>query len=153
MRQVLAWSFVLLVTLLVSLRAFQTSLTDAVISGLVSWNFLYAVILICVALILLSLAHELCRRISGTRFYRFATSLSASIMPFYLLQWVMVRCEMTILGIADFPEEGFGVGWLLISTVVIAAACAFLSMKFGMKIMKPLLKITFPWNYGRFRKR
>lgn len=97
-------------------------------------------------LILASLADLLCGRIAGSRFYRLVIRFSASIMPYFLLQWVLVYWEMTILLLCGMPKGSFGLGWYLASTAVITLGSAFLAVRYGKRIMKPVLKITAPWN-------
>lgn len=117
-------------------------------------DFPVAVIYLCIALILFALSRELCLRISGTRFYSFMMRLSALILPFYLVQWILVCWEMNLLVLIGLPAEGFGIGWFVISTIAIMSASIIISLRYGMRIMKPLLKITSPWRWriGRARK-
>ena len=112
-----------------------------------------AVTLACLALVIVSLAYELCRKISGSRFLEFTLRISSSIIVFYLLQWILVSWEMCALHLCGMPEGGYHLPLYFISAVVIIAVCIFVSLKFGMRIMKPLLKIVSPWNYGRSRKK
>lgn len=149
MRRVLACSSVFLVALWFNLHFFGIGLRRIFLEPDGSWNFLYASFIVAVSLVLVALARELCLRIAGTRFYRYIMRLSASIMPFYILQWVFIAWEMFFLQLFGLPSGKFGFTWYILSTVVITVACAFLSTRFGMKIMKPLLRFTAPWNYRR----
>ena len=106
---------------------------------------------ICAVLILASLADLLCGHIAGSRFYSLVIRFSASIMPYFLLQWVFVEWEMTILLLCGMPEGGFGLGWYLASTAVITLGSAVLAIRYGKRIMKPVLKITAPWNWRFLR--
>ena len=94
--------------------------------------------------LLIAVMLNMCLRISETHLYAFLMRISASIMPYYLLQWVFVAIEMTILLLCRMPEGSFSVLWYLLSVIVIIAACTALSLTCGMRIMKPLLRITSP---------
>ena len=111
------------------------------------------VALVCVTLIVVYLGYLLCCKVSGTKFLDFMLRISSNIIIFYLSQWILVRWIVCILCLCGCPQGAFTMAWYLVTSVAIIALSAFIALKFGMKIMIFLLKVTSPWNYGRSRKK
>ena len=74
----------------------------------------------------------------------FMLRISAFIMTFYLLQWVIIAWIFYILTMLRVPAGSFTIGWFLFSVAAVTAICIYVTDKHGMKIMKFLLKITSP---------
>jgi len=100
------------------------------------------ILLISLALALICLTYYLCKRIGSSPFMAFMLRISAFIIPFYLLQWVLVSWIVYLMAILRMPDEFFGIGEYVCTVAVITAICIFVSYRYGMKIMKILLKIT-----------
>ena len=100
------------------------------------------VLLISLALLLIALTYYLCKRIGASPFMAFMLRISAFIIPFYLLQCVLISWLVYLMTIFRMPEGCFGIGAYLITVAAVTAICIFVSYRYGMKIMKLLLKIT-----------
>ena len=100
------------------------------------------ILLISLALLLVSLTYYLCKKIGASPFMGFMLRISAFIIPFYLLQWVLVSWLVYLMTILRMPKECFSIGAYIITVAAITAICIFISTRYGMKIMKFLLKIT-----------
>ena len=100
------------------------------------------IMLLSLALFLLSLNYYLCKKIGSSKFMEFMLRISTFIIPFYLLQWVIIAWVFYLLNIFGAPAGCFNIGIYAASVVAVTAICIFVTIKFGMKIMKLLLKIT-----------
>jgi len=98
--------------------------------------------LVSLACFIIGVTYYLCKLIGHTKFMGFMLTISAFIIPFYLLQWVLVSWEMYGGQILKVPDGSFGVLAYVISAALITGICIFVSSKYGMKIMKILLKVT-----------
>jgi len=98
--------------------------------------------LISMACFVIGAAYYLCKAIGHTKFMAFMLKISTFIIPFYLLQWVLVSWLIYGCEIFRMPEQSFGIPAYLISVVVITALCIYVASQHGMKIMKVLLKYT-----------
>ena len=100
------------------------------------------ILLVSLALFLVSLTYYLCKIIGNTPFMQFMLRISVFIIPFYLLQWIIIAWIFYALPILHMPPGCFGIGWYIFSVVVVTTLCIYISTKYGMKIMKFLFKIT-----------
>ena len=100
------------------------------------------ILLVSLALFLVSLTYYVCKKIGSTPFMNFMLRISVFIIPFYLLQWVIIAWIFYLLPILHMPPGCFTEGWYIFSVIVVTTICIFVSTKYGMKIMKFLFKIT-----------
>lgn len=98
--------------------------------------------LIALACFLIGIVYYLCRAIGHTKFMAFMLKISTFIIPFYLLQWVIIAWIFYGMTIFQAPEESFGFIAYIICVVVITIVCILVASNHGMKIMKVLTKIT-----------
>ena len=154
MKRIFDLSFVLFVSFVVFLYQYHIDPMKV----LVSPNNKYitdlpnVILLVSLALFLVSLTYYLCKIIGDSSFMKFMLRISAFIIPFYLLQWVIIAWIFYILPILHMPPGCFGVGWYLFSVVVVTGICIFVSTRYGMKIMKLLFKITTPKRKKKKKK-
>ena len=144
MRRTLDFSAVLFASFAVFLWDYHISLPKALISPLNEYitDLPNVILLLSLALLLVSLTYYLCKVIGASPFMAFMLRISAFIIPFYLLQWVLTAWIFYILAMVRAPEGCFGTGWDIFSVAVITAICIIVATKRGMKIMKVLLKYT-----------
>lgn len=144
MRRVMYFSVVLFIAFVFFLWSYDL---DA-IKILVSPNNDYitdlpnVIMLSALGCFVIGLTYYLCKAIGHTKFMGFMLTISTFIIPFYLLQWLLVSWEIYGAQILRVPEGSFGVVAYLISAGIITAVCIFVASKYGMKIMKFLLKYT-----------
>ena len=146
MRRMLDFSFVLFASFTVFLITYDIDYMKVLVSPANEYitDLPNVILLVSLALFLVSLTYYLCKLIGASKFMEFMLRISAFIVTFYLLQWVIVAWIFYALPMLRVPEESFGIGWFLLSTVVVTAFCIVVTNKRGMKIMKLLLKITSP---------
>ena len=144
MRRVLDFSLVLFISFTVFLWDRKIDIMRTLVSPANEYitDLPNVILLISLALLLVSLTYYLCKKIGSSPFMGFMLRISAFIIPFYLLQWVLVSWLVYAMTILRMPHECFGIGAYIISVAVITIICIFISTKYGMKIMKFLLKIT-----------
>ena len=111
------------------------------------------VLLISIALVLISLTYYLCKLIGASKFMEFMLRISTFIIPFYMFQWVLVVWLSAIVGAIFDPSPVINCFWFAVITVVVTAICVFVSTKFGMKIMKMVLKLTSPDKWFKKKKK
>ena len=144
MRQVMNFSLVLFISFAIFLWDYKIDLMKALVSPANEYitDLPNVILLLSLALLLIALTYQLCKIIGASGFMSFMLKISAFIIPFYLLQWVIIAWIFYLLPMFGAPEGCFHLGWYIASVLVIMAICAVVSTKHGMKIMKVLLKIT-----------
>lgn len=98
--------------------------------------------LLALACFLLGIVYYLCKVIGHTGFMKFMLKISTFIIPFYLLQWVMVSWLSYGLTIFKAPKGCIGFTQYFIAVIIITITCMYVATKYGMKIMKILAKYT-----------
>ena len=101
------------------------------------------IILVLIALIFITVFRILCKRYANSAFIKFLSDFSPLILPFYFIQWVLASnvCYPFIL-ILRSRNIGAGLGMILGIALFIFVLTVFLTKKYGIKLMKFLLKIT-----------
>lgn len=144
MRRLLDFSLVLFISFTVFLWDRKIDIMRTLVSPANEYitDLPNVILLISLALLLVALTYFLCKKIGASSFMEFMLRISAFIIPFYLLQWVLVSWLVYAMAILRMPHECFGIGHYIISVAIITVICIFVSTRYGMKIMKFLLKIT-----------
>ena len=144
MKRIFDFSFVLFVSFIVFLYQYNIDFMQVLVSPSNKYitDLPNVILLVSLALFLVSLTYYLCKRIGNSSFMKFMLRISVFIIPFYLLQWVIIAWIFYLLPILRMPPGCFGVGWYIFSVIVVTSFCIFVSTRYGMKIMKFLLKIT-----------
>ena len=144
MRRMLDFSAVLLGSFCVFLWNYDIDIIKTLVSPANNYitDLPNVILLLSLALFMVAVHYYLCKRIGASRFMGFMLRLSAFIIPFYLLQWIIIAWIFYGIRIAGGPQGCFSLGIYLACVAAVTALCLFITMKFGMKIMKLLLKIT-----------
>jgi len=144
MRRILDFSLVLFISFTVFLWDRHIDIMKTLVSPANDYitDLPNVILLISLALLLISLTYYLCKKIGASPFMAFMLRISAFIIPFYLLQWVLTSWLVYGMTIMRMPQECFGIGHYVITVAIITAICIIVSYRYGMKIMKILLKIT-----------
>ena len=144
MRRMFDFSAALLASFVVFLWNYDIDILKALVSPANDYitDLPNVILLLSLALFLVALTYNLCKLIGASGFMKFMLRISAFIIPFYLLQWIIVSWIVYGLSIARAPAECISL-WIYFACVaVITAICILVTNKYGMKIMKILLKIT-----------
>ena len=144
MRRMMDFSVVLAISFIVFLWDYKIDLLKTVVSPANDYitDLPNVILLLCAAMFLIALTYYLCKRIGHTKFMEFMLRISAFIIPFYLLQWIIIAWIFYLTNIFGAPEGSFGVILYLITVIAVTAVCIFVATRYGMKIMKVLLKYT-----------
>ena len=95
-------------------------------------------LLICIAGMMIGIFYFAYMKRTESKPIKGLLKLSAVIMPFYLIQWVII-CWMEELMVAfDFPQGGIGVGAYYALSLGITLVTILLAMVFGEKINRLL---------------
>ncbi|MCR5587042.1 MAG: hypothetical protein K6F77_05875 [Lachnospiraceae bacterium] len=144
MRRTLDFSVSLFVSFLVFLHDYEISLMKTLVSPINDYitDLPNVILLLSLALLLISLTYYLCKLIGASKFMKFMIGMSTFIMPFYLLQWVIIAWIFYGMAIFRAPVDCFNIPMYIGTVVVVTAVCIVITQKRGMRIMKTLLKIT-----------
>ena len=80
--------------------------------------------------------------IDKTRFMNFMSKISTFIVPFYMLQWILVSWVLFILDLIGIGVGSFNIGWYLLTVLGITGICLYISIEHGLALSKMLLRIT-----------
>ena len=144
MRRMFDFSAALLASFVVFLWDYDIDIVKAVVSPANDYitDLPNVILLLSLALFLVALTYNLCKLIGASGFMKFMLRISAFIIPFYLLQWIIVSWIVYGLSIARAPAECISLWIYFVCVAAITAICILVTNKYGMKIMKILLKIT-----------
>lgn len=88
-----------------------------------------AAMIFCTTAVSIGLMYYICRQIQNTWLQRALVAVSKVIMPFYILQWVIIGWGTTLYGVlTDTPGHDMGIGCfvaLVVSVIALSAAGAF----------------------------
>jgi len=145
----LDFSMVLLISFAVFLRDYDIDLMKALVSPANEYitDLPNVILLLSLALLLIGLTYQLCKHIGASPFMGFMLRVASYIIPFYLLQWVIISWIFYLLPMLRAEAGCFHLGWFCFSAIAVTGICTWIAIKYGMKIMKILLKVT------SFRKR
>ena len=108
-------------------------------------------LLLSIAGVLIGGAYYLCRAIRDTRFMAFMQKLSAFIVPFYMLQWIIISWIFYALVIFRMEEGSFGFAPYFVIAISVLVFCTYVSTRHGMKLMRLITKIICPIRKRRKR--
>ena len=155
MRTMLFASVAVFIAFVVFLKAYDQDVIRIFVSPLNAYitDLPNVVLLVSIALVLISLTYYLCKLIGASKFMEFMLRISTFIIPFYIIQWILVVWLSAVVGAIFPPSPVVNPFWFILVTVVFTAFCIFVSTKFGMKIMKIVLKLTTPDKWFKKKKK
>jgi len=144
MRRILCAATVVVVSFLVFLWSYKIDILKVLVSPANKYitDLPNVILLVSLALMLVSAFYYLCKRIGSSRFMAYMLRISTFIIPFYLLQWLIVSWIVYLMTILKAPAGCLTTPIYLACVAVITAFCMFITSRYGMKIMKQLLRIT-----------
>jgi hypothetical protein len=148
MKHMLIFSPIVFVSYLVSLSLYGYDVMKVMVSPLNSYitDLPNVILMISLALFLVAVCYYICRAIDKTRFMSFMMKISTYIVPFYMLQWIMVSWVFYGLDLFECDEGILTLPWFLIAAALITGICIYVSIKHGMKTTKFIAKLSsFRW--------
>lgn len=144
MRRMLDFSAVMTISFVVFLWDYHIDIEKVAVSPANEYitDFPNVVMVVCLALFLISVLYYVCKKIGASPFMAFMLRVSVLIIPFYLLQWVIIAWIFYFLSIIQAPQGCFTAPIYLVCVITVTALCIAVTLRYGMKIMKALLKVT-----------
>ena len=100
------------------------------------------ILMITLALFLFGALYYPCKLLDKTRFMNFMVRISTYIVPFYLLQWVLVAWVFFCMDIFSMSSGALSIEWYLLCVVVVTGLCIYVSIRHGVKANKFIARIT-----------
>ena len=144
MKRMLIFSPLVFASFIVFLWSYDIDILSVLVSPLNAYitDLPNVILMIAIALFLFGALYYLCKAIDKTRFMDFMARISTFIVPFYMLQWILVSWVLFVLDIVGIGNGAFSIGWYLLAVVAITGVCIYLSVKHGLKLTKLLLRMT-----------
>jgi hypothetical protein len=144
MKNMLIFSPVVLFSYLVSLSLYGYDIMKVMVSPLNSYitDLPNVILMISLALFLFALLYYLCNVIDKSRFMKFMVEISTYIVPFYMLQWILVSWVFYGMYLFECEEGVLTLPWFIVSAIIITGVCIYVSVKHGMRATKFLARIT-----------
>lgn len=152
MKRMLLFSPVVFGSYLVSLSLYGHDIMKVMVSPLNSYitDLPNVILLISLALFLFALLYYVCHVIDKSRFMKFMVKISTYIVPFYMLQWILVSWVFYGMDLFGCEEGVLTLPWFVIAATLITGVCIYASVIHGKRATKFLARIT---SFGRKRKR
>lgn len=149
MKRMLFFSPVIFVSYLVSLSLYGHDIMKVMVSPLNSYitDLPNVVLMISIALFLFALLYYVCKVIDRSRFMKFMVKISTYIVPFYMLQWILVSWIFYGMDLFGLEEGILTLPWFIVVAALVTGVCVYVSVKHGMRFTKFLARMT------SFRKR
>jgi uncharacterized membrane protein YeiB len=144
MKQMLIFSPVVFVSYLVSLSLYGHDIMKVMVSPLNSYitDLPNVVLMISLALFLFALLYYVCNVIDRSRFMKFMVDISTYIVPFYMLQWILVAWIFYGMDLLGCEEGILTLPWFIIAATIITGVCVYVAIKHGMRTIKFLARLT-----------
>lgn len=153
MRNMLLFSPIVFVSYLVSLYLYGYDTMKIMVSPLNNYitDLPNVILMISIALFLFASLYYLCKLIDKSRFMNFMVKISTNVVPFYMLQWILVAWVFYGMDLFDCDEGVFTLGWFLLFAVLITGICIYVAVKHGMKATKFLARLS-TFNFKRKKR-
>ena len=144
MKHMLLFSPVVFISYLVSLSLYGHDIMKVMVSPLNSYitDLPNVILMVSLALFLFALLYYICKAIDKTRFMHFMMKISTYIVPFYMLQWVLVSWIFCGMDLFECEEGVLTLVWFVIAAVLVTGICIYVSVKHGMKATKFLARLS-----------
>jgi uncharacterized membrane protein YeiB len=144
MKHMLVFSPVVFASYLVSLCFYGHDAKRIMVSPLNDYitDLPNVILMISLALFLFALLYYVCNLIDKSRFMKFMMKISTYIVPFYMLQWVLVSWIFYGMGLLECEEGVLTMPWFIIAAVLITVLCTYVSVKHGMRATKFLARLS-----------
>ena len=153
MKHMLLFSPVIFASYLVSLCIYGHDAMRIMVSPLNSYitDLPNVILMISLALFLFAVLYYVCNVIDNSRFMKFMMKISTYIVPFYMLQWVLISWIFYGMYLFECEEGVLTLTWFIIAAVIITGICICVAVKHGMKATKFLARLS-TLNFKRKKK-
>ena len=153
MKHMLLFSPVVFVSYLVSLCLYGHDAMKVMVSPLNSYitDLPNVILMISLALFLFAILYYVCKAIDKSRFMNFMMKISTYIVPFYMLQWVLVAWIYYGMDLFACEEGILTLTWFIIAAVLVTGICIYVAVKHGMKATKFLARLS-TFNFKRKKR-
>ena len=143
MKRMLIFSPVIFISYLVSLSIYGHDVMKVMVSPLNDYitDLPNVVLMISLALFLFAALYYVSNWIDETKFMKFMLKISTHIVPFYLLQWILVSWVFFGMDLFECEEGVLTLPWFIIAAAIITGICIYVAVKHGMKVTKLLIRI------------
>jgi hypothetical protein len=144
MKRMLFFSPVVFISYLVSLSIYGHDIMKVMVSPLNNYitDLPNVVLMISLALFLFALLYYVCNVIDKSRFMKFMVKISTYIIPFYMLQWILVSWVFYGMDLFECEEGVLTLLWFIVASVLITGICIYVAVRHGMKVTKFLARMT-----------
>ena len=144
MKRMLIFSPVLFISYLVSLSLYGHDVMKVMVSPLNDYitDLPNVILMISLALFLFAVLYYLSNLIDETKFMKFMMKISTHIVPFYMLQWILVSWVFFGMDLFACEEGVLTLPWFMIAAALITGICIYVTVKHGMKATQILLRMV-----------
>ena len=152
MKRMLIFSPVIFISYLVSLSLYGHDVMKVMVSPLNDYitDLPNVILMISLALFLFALLYYVSNWIDETKFMKFMLKISMHIVPFYMLQWILVSWVFFGMDLFECEEGVLTLPWFIIAAALITGICIYVAVKHGMKATKIILRMV---SFRRRKKR
>ena len=153
MKHMLLFSPVVFVSYLVSLCIYGHDAMRVMVSPLNSYitDLPNVILMISLAFFLFAILYYVCKVIDKSRFMNFMMKISTYIVPFYMLQWVLIAWIYYGMDLFACEEGILTLTWFIIAAVLVTGICIYVTVKHGMKATKFLARLS-AFNFKRKKR-
>ena len=144
MKRMLIFSPVIFISYLVSLSLYGHDVMKVMVSPLNDYitDLPNVILMISLALFLFAVLYYVSNLIDETKFMKFMMKISTHIVPFYMLQWILVSWVYYGMDLFECEEGVLTLPWFIVSAVIITGICIYVAVKHGMKATKILIRMV-----------
>lgn len=152
MKRMLIFSPVIFISYLVSLSIYGHDVMKVMVSPLNDYitDLPNVVLMISLALFLFAALYYVSNWIDETKFMKFMLKISTNIVPFYLLQWILVSWVFFGMDLFECEEGVLTLPWFIIAAAIITGICIYVAVKHGMRATKIIVRML---SFRRRKKR
>ena len=143
MKHMLVFTPVIFISYLVSLSLYGHDVMKVMVSPLNDYitDLPNVILMISFALFLFAALYYVSNRIDETKFMKFMMKISTHIVPFYVLQWILVSWVFCGMDLFKCEEGVLTLPWFIVAAVVITGICIYVATKHGMKATRIILRM------------
>ena len=142
MKRMLIFSPVIFISYLVSLSLYGHDVMKVMVSPLNDYitDLPNVILMLSLALFLFAVLYYVSNWIDETKFMKFMMKISTHIVPFYMLQWILVSWVFFGMELFECEEGILTLPWFIIAAALITGICIYVAVKHGMKATKIILR-------------
>ncbi|MBO5907311.1 MAG: hypothetical protein J6Q85_04095 [Clostridia bacterium] len=144
MKRMLIFAPVIFISYLVSLSIYGHDVMKVMVSPLNDYitDLPNVILMISLALFFFAALYYVSNWIDETKFMKFMMKISTHIVPFYMLQWILVSWVFFGMDLFECEEGVLTLPWFIIAAVLVTGICIYVVVKHGMKATKFLVRMV-----------